>query len=529
MLAKIESTDRHIAYRYIEKIDDALIQEMKSKFLLYQKRHVLLASSFADMKWKLDDQVKKVTINFEKGSCLRAFVKEKLNLSYEQFVLAQKLYVMALLGSFAAVSIYINHHNILKFMEALSLGQQNPTSDVQVSNALIDFWDILPQNTAFAVTVQNYLNDYESTTVSDVRRRLAPFKSYFRFQEVMDAYWSQADPAGIIQYFPLWLWWNLTMILPLRVTEFTLMPRNCLSVQNGQVYLSVRRTALKKQGGLVGYSIDADYTLHSYRIPEQMHREIQRYLDLTEAFPATQHDLLFRSADGSAMSSQSLRTLLQVFYSKEVSRRFEIVQTDDELADDQITPIRLGDTRHLAMISLILQGGSPIICKELADHEDIAASVHYYSNISELVKSVTYEVCRKKRSGNPPTAAFHRKRFSSAFVEIEGGRCYSQNFLHGSCKDCLQSWPPDGVIGTCQCCDYFVPANQTRLTLHLSQKEQEVDNTFTFLCMVIEQVKKHKMDTTEILRAMNQLGASAACCQSAYEEVYDGKVKEISG
>ena len=69
------------------------------------------------MKWKLDDQVKKVTINFEKGSCLRAFVKEKLNLSYEQFVLAQKLYVMALLGSFAAVSIYINHHNILKFME----------------------------------------------------------------------------------------------------------------------------------------------------------------------------------------------------------------------------------------------------------------------------------------------------------------------------------------------------------------------------------------------------------------------------
>lgn len=94
MLAKIESTDRHIAYRYIEKIDDALIQEMKSKFLLYQKRHVLLASSFADMKWKLDDQVKKVTINFEKGSCLRAFVKEKLNLSYEQFVLAQKLYVI---------------------------------------------------------------------------------------------------------------------------------------------------------------------------------------------------------------------------------------------------------------------------------------------------------------------------------------------------------------------------------------------------------------------------------------------------
>lgn len=529
MLAKIESTDRHVAYRCIEGIDDVLIDEMKNKFFFYKKRQVILASSFEDMKWRLSDQVHKRTVNFEEGACLISFVEEKLDIPYEQFVLAQKLYVMAALGSFAATTIYMNHRYILRFLQALSLGQKNMVQDLRISNALSDFWDILPQNTEFAAMVQNYLDDYETVNISEGRRHLAPFISYFRFQEAMDAYWAHANRTGIMKYFPLWLWWNLTMILPLRVTEFTLLPRNCLSVRNGQVYLSVRRTALKKRGSMVGYSIDADYTLHSYRIPRQMHMEIQRYLDLTEAFPATPHDLLFRSAEGYAVSSQSLRSLLHEFYSKEVSRRFEIVQADDELADDQITPIRLGDTRHLAMISLILQGGSPIVCKELADHEDIAVSAHYYGNISELVKCVTYEVCRKKRSGGNLTATFHRRRFSSEFIELEGGRCYSPNFLQGSCADCLQSWPPDGVIGTCQCCDYFVPANKKRLTLNLRQKEQEVDNAFAFLCMLIEQVRKHKIDTTEILRAMNQLGAAAANCQYAYEEVYaDGKTKEIS-
>lgn len=530
MLAKIESTDRHIAYRRIDGIDDALIDEMKNKFLYYQKRQVILASSFEDVKWRLNDQVHKRTVNFEEGVCVKSFVEEKLDIPYEQFVLAQKLYVMAALGSFAAVTIYTNHRYILKFLQALSLGQNSIVQDFPNCNALSDFWDILPHNTELAAMVQNYLDDYEVVNISEGRRHLAPFSSYFRFQEVMDAYWAHADQTGITKYFPLWLWWNLTMILPLRVTEFTLLPRNCLSAQSGQAYLSVRRTALKKQGGIVGYSIDADYTLHSYRIPEKMHMEIQRYLDLTEAFPATLHDLLFRSAEGHPVDSQSLRVLLRKFYNTEVSRRFEIVDTDNDLEDSQITRIRLGDTRHLAMISLILQGGSPIVCKELADHEDIAVSAHYYGNISELVKCATYEICRKKRSGGNLTASFHRRRFSSEFVKLEGGRCYSPNFLQGSCADCLQSWPPDGVIGTCQCCDYFVPANEKRLTLNLRQKEQEADSAFEFLCMVIEQVRRHKMDTTEILRAMNQLGASAASCQSAYEEAYNnGTAQKISG
>lgn len=522
MLAKIESSDRHIVYQQITGIDDALIEEMKSKFLLYQKRHVIIADSFDDMRWKLDNEVNTVTINFEKSSQICHFVESKMQLSYDQFILAQKVYVTAVLGSLSIHSIYYNHHIIVKFIDSLSHDIRDFSKYAKYSIALNDFWDILPQNSDYMIAVQEYLSDHSIPSFSHLRRQLAPFKSYFRFQEVLEDYWKTVSNESFIKFFPVWFWWNLTMILPLRVTEFTLISRDCLSCHNGQAYLTIRRTIMKKQPYIIGYSIDADYEQHQYLIPENMRQEIQKYLDLTAELPPSKHDLLFRRADGINLNRATLNSLLCKFYTEAVSQHFMIVSEHDELADDQITPIRLGDTRHLAMISLILQGGNPIICKELAGHEDISISCHYYGNISEFVKCATYEVCRKKHSVRHSPSTFHRKRFSSEFIEIEGGRCYSLNFRNGSCSDCLHGWPQGGTLGNCDCCDYFVPSNEKRLSLNLSEKEQEIDNAFEFLCMIIAQVKKHKMDSSEIARAANQLSAAAVRYQSAYMEVYDG-------
>jgi len=43
--------------------------------------------------------------------------------------------------------------------------------------------------------------------------------------------------------------------------------------------------------------------------------------------------------------------------------------------------INLGDTRHLAMISLIASGGSPVICKELAGHDS-----QYLMHVLDMVR-----------------------------------------------------------------------------------------------------------------------------------------------
>ena len=58
-----------------------------------------------------------------------------------------------------------------------------------------------------------------------------------------------------IKWFPIYLWVDLTYILPLRATEFMLTPRDCLSEKNGKVYITVRRTQKKKRRRKVAYDI----------------------------------------------------------------------------------------------------------------------------------------------------------------------------------------------------------------------------------------------------------------------------------
>lgn len=70
--------------------------------------------------------------------------------------------------------------------------------------------------------------------------------------------------------------------------------------------------------------------------------------------------------------------------------------------DRDISVIHLGDTRHIAMMNLIISGGSPVIYMELAG-QDIDISSNYYANLSTLVECATYEMYRKTKKGNKVT------------------------------------------------------------------------------------------------------------------------------
>ena len=54
---------------------------------------------------------------------------------------------------------------------------------------------------------------------------------------------------------------------------------------------------------------------------------------------------------------------------------------------DESYPIHLGDTRHLAMINLIMRGANPMTIKDFAGHTNATTSAHYYSNISNTISN----------------------------------------------------------------------------------------------------------------------------------------------
>ena len=61
------------------------------------------------------------------------------------------------------------------------------------------------------------------------QRSLAVMESYFVFDEIIKDFWkTTTNIEEKLFYFPVWLWWNLSGVLPLRPCEFVLIPRDCI-------------------------------------------------------------------------------------------------------------------------------------------------------------------------------------------------------------------------------------------------------------------------------------------------------------
>jgi hypothetical protein len=161
---------------------------------------------------------------------------------------------------------------------------------------------------------------------------------------------------------------------------------------------------------------------------------------------------------------------------------------------DSETKIHLGDTRHLAMIGLILSGGSPLICKELAGHDDINISSNYYSNISNFIECATYEAHHKSRA---PIAelteqnVFLPKSLKKS-IPIQSGFCDSEVYARGEIYDCIKSIGADGEIGNCRRCPHFIDGNSgvNLLFSNPAELKEQVDRDSQYLLQTLEAVRR---------------------------------------
>ena len=108
----------------------------------------------------------------------------------------------------------------------------------------------------------------------------------------MNTYWEGASEVEKLFYFPLYFWWNLTAILPLRPTEFLLTPRNCIERKSGENILTIRRTTLKGGKNITRYRINSDYKLMKYGVTDKLAAEVEWYVLKTENMSKSSLDTL---------------------------------------------------------------------------------------------------------------------------------------------------------------------------------------------------------------------------------------------
>ena len=486
-----------------------VLEHARSVFEQYKSRGVLLNDSFDDDIWHIDDQKRTTGLMRFQISGIPSWIGCP-PAEYRAYV---KAYIALRLGELSAFSLQEVARELLRLTEMKSTGLGS-ANDLEYH--ISEFLQLLPGGGSERDDVIEQFSEQASAkrrsgSDRDSRRVLADFQSYLRFNDALSDFWAAANAEEKLFYFPLYFWWNLTTILPLRVTEFLLTPRDCV---NGNT-LSVRRTKLKGDGAKVSYRVADDYAISEYTLTDALVAELNEYKVATDHLPRTHIDTLFKIEPhyDYLRAFKGRRNRYYTYFNLNTCFR-SFLEIARERTSAEISPLHLGDTRHIAMISLISSGGSPTICRELAGHLSIGASSHYYTNFASFVKCVTLDRLDKARGGAEASIEGKPQFFvvkPKNAKRVSGGLCGSDAYARRDVSDCLKVLGPNGEIGECSACPRFFP-NDEGLQFNLPDDDAAraaVDEDSRYFMQMVESVRKGLGYDEDIGAALLRLQHSA--------------------
>lgn len=414
--------------------------------------------------------------------------------------------------------------------------KQNIVSDManiklSAPNLCFDFFASLPcvedsQMNQFLEQLDQVIAlQYQSK--SKQQRQLAQFQSYFAFNDILTDYWSQPlTEAERLFYYPIYLWWQITAVVPLRPREFLLTQRDCLSEKNGKYYLTLRRNNLKGREKAISHKITEDYYLTTYEIPTNLAQSIQHYLNLTQDLESTKLNTLFvtdahyqrwnrkTGINNRFLTYQNINTILKYFFNEIIEEKYgyqvHYIDPISRLEDKEINFIHIGDTRHIAMINLIAEGASPVTAMLLAGHDNVATSSHYFSNLSQFIECRSYQVYRKLTSSQTSyeiSKSQPRYTVGKAFVQLENkGRCYSPRFASGDYSDCLKVISNHAELGACTSCPFYRKAGKEYFSMDKTYKKS-VDQEALIVDEAVKRVRQGKGNLEDIGEALLKLSS----------------------
>ncbi|WP_170867864.1 site-specific integrase [Paenibacillus sp. ov031] len=433
------------------------------------KEHKLIrAESFEDTVWLLPDSHKDRDVIFH----FNLEVFKELNLAIKGYVLLKRV-------SGRAVSSCHNMLQTLKYSALASNGfkhianletyllQQTPL--VAYENAWIIKNFFLFYNHDKASEINNVCNSIPKPTRRN--RDLPNYKDILTFDEhIIDffSYISYGDEH--VRFFPVYIWWKLTNVIPMRVIEFLTLRKNCIEQKDNETYwINIPRE--KKQADSP-FKVDVTDTLE---INHEMYSIINKYICTLEnlnihseyliPFDAYVRYLIRpyqtiqqRKGKQNRLIDKYLQRLIDDFYK-------EIIQ------DESVDKITCGDTRHFAIMNMFLQGFNMLSIARMAGHDTLGVQQNYYSHIDHYLQSQVYLMAQEK------SKVTFKKNIGAPLLGktrelIDRGKIYEYEDLlnfhsttYGFCSYQEADFP-DGCAEDCRVCPKYIfkpPVNEIEM------------------------------------------------------------------
>lgn len=236
---------------HITSFTPSTIISARSQFDKFKKLGIILNDSFNDNMWVMTNENKTTRMTFEINTAnYKHYCERTLGCSSKEFVIYSKTFFALNFGASLNSLSKISAGN-KKLIDYLcdSISEEELQGH---SHNLTRFLAMLPNQHPSIDELMDKLNDiseqlWVKTNLTSKQRNLVKYQSYLRFDNLLTKFWETAAEDEKKHYFPIFLWWKLTCILPLRPTEFVLAPRNCLQKEGDKYKLTFRRTLLKRK------------------------------------------------------------------------------------------------------------------------------------------------------------------------------------------------------------------------------------------------------------------------------------------
>ncbi|WP_270567479.1 hypothetical protein [Clostridium beijerinckii] len=490
-----------IVTREMKKFDESRLDEYLNNFELYKSKGIIENSSFSDGVWNLKNEFDgycdrhNIVFPFDIVPKINMILKflciDLLNNNNVPVGISSEIKIII---QMLAVSNFFNPLNYEEFEDyiyRLSDYSQTKSKDSILKYIAYSGEEINDEYMSLIGSIENVekksriLPDYRSILYFDYF-----IKKFAKFKVTDEKY----------KFYPIILWWMITTCIPMRPIEFTrIKKKHCYEV-NGKYYIKITRAkphsyldkALgfrKEQTLRINkdvYQMVLEYTSHEkhsgdYLLSAEMLNEIsnvQNYSDYYEL-----------------ITKDRLRKLLKQFYKDIILGEFNYDSVDkNEVVDklnryiektsgNMVVRLQLGDTRHLAIINLVLSGYNPLSIKELSGHDDINAHMHYYSHIQQFIDSKTIvlsdllriELSELKAGYRPHKKNMNRRleNLTSMIMESEDGLLYIDGGWCKRYKNMLHLFPRL-CLSRCRSCNSHFKDKKNMNMDYLDKEFKEV-------------------------------------------------------
>ncbi|MBI5994908.1 hypothetical protein [Clostridium perfringens] len=287
---------------------------------------------------------------------------------------------------------------------------------------------------------EEYERQHGISRTAKVRRLLPLYSTMFKFDDIINDFIQTSYGDEREMYFPIILWWKITTIIPLRATEFSITPLNCIGARDskGRNVITLYRTVAKGARTMALHTFDEKYKKYEFPVTEEIVGLINEYKDMVKNYDIEEDfygngcagaierkqllsmrshfkfidigsfSVLDRSKNIDTFTTNQFNSLIKRFMKDIVWGKYKIqvtskkrlyVDFEDDLEtnfSNSMQTINMMDTRHFAIMNLVHLGYSPSTIQRIVGHDKISSSFAYSDHQEVFTDCYVMSIAKKK-------------------------------------------------------------------------------------------------------------------------------------